>query len=249
MTIESAASEGYKLDGAETNTFTMTEAKSVSVTATQNSPTTGTLVISWTDENVKSVSYTIGNGDAQSATSGAEISVEVDKTVTITAVVADWYKADVSAASFVMTADGKTVTIAAMKIASGDISESTPAADAGITAGDFANATKAEVQNVVSWAQANNVSIADVNAMNFTTPGTKEEAYLLNCANTEAAVTGAKAAFQIPSIKVEGATVTVGVPTGNYNGTIKIKGKASLSDTEWTDKAEGHKFFRAFLTK
>lgn len=78
------------------------------------------------------------------------------------------------------------------------------------------------------------------------------EAFLLNVAPADAAAE--KQNFKITAIAVNtNGTVEVTTTTKNsadqpYNGTVAIKGKATLEDAEWAKKDDKtHKFFRAFL--
>lgn len=85
----------------------------------------------------------------------------------------------------------------------------------------------------------------------FSDAGTiKIEAYLLNVANTEAAIAEGKANFKIPAITVDAnGTVTVTDPEGSYNGVITIKGSVTVNGTYDLDKADTTaRFFKAFLS-
>ena len=86
----------------------------------------------------------------------------------------------------------------------------------------------------------------------------KVEAYLLNCVNTDAAITEAKANFKIPSITIDAngtVTVTSPDPDGSkYNGVITIKGSVTVNGTynlvKGTDGKfpENARFFKAYLS-
>ena len=118
-----------------------------------------------------------------------------------------------------------------------DIPENTTA---GERYGDKVPATLANVdaKQLCAWAQTNRT----------TGDAIIENAFLLNCANTEKAVEDAEKAFKIPSITVAAdGTVTVGEPEGTFNGTIKKFGKVELSDAEWIENKEGAKFFELKL--
>lgn len=94
------------------------------------------------------------------------------------------------------------------------------------------------------WAMGNG-SVA------FSNAGTiKIEAYLLNVANTDAAIAEGKANFKIPAIMVDAnGTVTVTDPKGSYNGVITIKGSVTVNGTYNLDKADTTaRFFKAFLS-
>ena len=82
------------------------------------------------------------------------------------------------------------------------------------------------------------------------------EAFLLNVAPEAAAVAAEKANFKVTAITVsaDGTVVTVTTTTQNskgdaYNGTVKVKGKVNLTDSNatWVEKNATHKFFKAFL--
>ena len=120
----------------------------------------------------------------------------------------------------------------------------TAAAAFGIT-GDLANADAAAL---ATWAKAKSVSFdGRVDALSS---DTALKAFLLNVAVDVAAVEEAEAAFKIPSITVgTDGTVTVASPTGTFNGTVTIKGCATLNGTynlEADDDAA--RFFKAFLS-
>lgn len=102
------------------------------------------------------------------------------------------------------------------------------------------------------WAMGNG-SVA------FSNAGTiKIEAYLLNVANTDAAIAEGKANFKIPAITVDAngtVTVTSPDPDGSkYNGVITIKGSVTVNGTYDFVKGaddkfpEGARFFKAFLS-
>lgn len=209
------------------------------------------LTVTVVGEGVASVTVTTNSVVVQDFTSGTPIKVLQDAKVTITTTVADWYKA-VAPQKFDMPAESKGVTISTTKIASSDIGDETPAADAGITEGDFTSANKENVQKVVDWAKANNVSLDDVKAMNFKSPGMKEEAYLLNCANTKEAIDAKKANFKITSFTLVDGKLTPTLPSG-YNGTVREKGTDSISGNtiNWTyvtpENRGQFKFIKAVL--
>lgn len=251
VTISATAAEGYTLNKITDASFNMpAEAKSVSITAV---PKTGALTVTWTDKkNITKVVYIVDKVETE-LVSGTAVDIEVGKTVTIVATVSGWNKVTGIPEAFAMTAEGKSVTIEVAAIsADTDIGETTKPEDVGITGGDFASAAPTELKKVVNWAKDKNVSVADVNAMNFTTPGIKEEAYLLNCANTEDAVTAAKAEFKITSFTLVDGKLTPTLPSG-YNGTVREKGTDSISGNtiNWTyvtpENRGQFKFIKAVL--
>ena len=107
----------------------------------------------------------------------------------------------------------------------------------------------AEADKLAIWAKAN--SVAYVGAAG----AIKVEAYLLNVANTDAAIAEGKANFKIPAITVDAnGTVTVTPPNGGYNGVITIKGSVTVNGAYDLVKGaddkfpEGARFFKAFLS-
>lgn len=111
--------------------------------------------------------------------------------------------------------------------------------------GDLASAP---ADKLATWAKANGVSYAGAAG------AIKVEAYLLNCANTDDAITEAKADFKIPSITVDAnGTVTVTDPEGSYNGVITIKGSETVNGNYTLEKVDGKfpenaRFFKAYLS-
>ena len=110
----------------------------------------------------------------------------------------------------------------------------------GIT-GELADA---EADKLAIWAKANGAPYVGA------TEAIKVEAYLLNVANTDAAIADGKANFKIPAITVDAnGTVTVTDPEGSYNGKITIKGSVTVNGTYDLDKADATaRFFKAFLS-
>lgn len=101
----------------------------------------------------------------------------------------------------------------------------------------------ADAKAVATWAKANNVEYAAKGSI-------LPEAFLLNCANTQAAIDEAAANFKITAITVAGDTVTIKPADGaDYgNGKVVIEGATSLaSPISWHEKTTGDHFFRATL--
>ena len=100
----------------------------------------------------------------------------------------------------------------------------------------------ADAKAVATWAEANKVAYADKGSI-------LPEAFLLNCANTQAAIDEAAANFKITAITVSGDTVTIAPADGaDYgNGKVVIEGTATLSPISWHEKTDGDHFFRATL--
>ena len=137
--------------------------------------------------------------------------------------------------------------VVAPKGGSGDDWPETPSSVSGQTAeaafgitGDLANA---DAGTLATWAKANNVDYDDRTTAILT------DAFLLNCANTQAAINEAKEDFKITSITVVGDTVTITpAEASTYgNGKVVIEGTATLSPISWHEKTAGDHFFRATL--
>ena len=141
--------------------------------------------------------------------------------------------------------EGNVYTVVA-KSAAEDWPEN-PSTMAGQTAGAAygleGELADAEADKLAIWAKANGVSYAGA------AEAIKVEAYLLNVANTDAAIAEGKANFKIPAITVDAnGTVTVTPPSG-YNGVITIKGSVTVNGTYNLDKADTTaRFFKAFLS-
>jgi hypothetical protein len=100
----------------------------------------------------------------------------------------------------------------------------------------------ADAKAVATWAEAKGVAYADKG-------GILPEAFLLDCANTQAAIDEAAANFKVTAITVAGDTVTITPADGaDYgNGKVVIEGTATLSPISWHEKTDGDNFFRATL--
>ena len=101
----------------------------------------------------------------------------------------------------------------------------------------------ADAKAVATWAEAKGVDYADKGSI-------LPEAFLLNCANTQAAIDEAAEDFKINAITIVGDTVTIDPADGAVygNGQIVIEGATSLaSPISWHEKAAGDHFFRATL--
>ena len=115
-------------------------------------------------------------------------------------------------------------------------------ASAGEVWSDVSDAlTNANAKALAAWATTNGVDFADSVSI-------KLEAFLLNCANTDAAIAEAEEKFTIPAITINAdGSVTVTPPEGDYNGSISILGAESLGG-EWHEQSAGDRFFKAELT-
>ena len=96
---------------------------------------------------------------------------------------------------------------------------------------------------LAAWATAKSVAFKDASTIIL-------DAYLLNCANTTDAVDVAKEEFKITSITIGAdGTVTVTTPADKgYNGTVTVKGCATVNGTYDLDIDNPNaRFFKAFL--
>ena len=134
-----------------------------------------------------------------------------------------------------------------------EITDTTTAADLGITSGAFTNATPEVLRKLSKWAKTNDVPYGGeaVNAMAFDVNGNPatvlEEAYLLNCAVSE--VAEKKALFRFDEI-IPGTEPSIDATP--YNGRVRILGSQALEGGgAWSESAEdlatAH-FFKAILT-
>lgn len=107
---------------------------------------------------------------------------------------------------------------------------------------DASEATKAKFD---AWDSTYNNNGRD-------TESAQQAAFLLNVAPADAAAELLKFKVTAIDVKADG-TVAVTAPTTNsageeYNGTVVIKGKASLDESAWAVKDDKtHQFFKAFL--
>lgn len=130
-----------------------------------------------------------------------------------------------------------------------DSSTITPGTTAATTYPDLASSAlaTADAKELTDWATTHTVAYADVVAA----PANYVEAFLLNCALAD--VTTEKAAFKAKiTVAADGTvTVTLDDTTKTYNGTLQLKGKANLTDAEWTDVAapsSSYKFYKYTLS-
>ena len=90
-------------------------------------------------------------------------------------------------------------------------------------------------KRLAAWATAKGVDFADAATI-------KTEAFLLNCANTDAAIEKAKEEFKFKAIK-PGEVPEI---DGDFNGTVVIKGSTDLET--WNEKASASdSFYKAVL--
>ena len=208
---------------------------------------------------------TTGGANATITTDPADVSALTGETeVTITATAAqdytydgvdlgtDWtYDSQTDAISMTTNISENTTVVvpdAVSEQSQEDWPEGQDLIDAeGKAAGDlFPGITNAlataDAKAVATWAEANNVAYAAKGSI-------LPEAFLLNCANTQAAIDEAAANFKVTAITVVGDTVTITPADGaDYgNGKVVIEGTATLSPISWHEKTDGDHFFRATL--
>ena len=209
---------------------------------------------------------TTGGANATVTTSPANVSALTEETeVTITSTPETGYTyngVDLTDTGFTYDSESDTISktlivsadteVAVPGAVSGQSSEDWPEGQdlddvAGKAAGDqFPGITNAlataDAKAVATWAEAKGVAYADKG-------GILPEAFLLNCANTQAAIDEAAANFKVTAITVVGDTVTITPADGaDYgNGKVVIEGTATLSPISWHEKTDGDHFFRATL--
>ena len=218
---------------------------------------------------------TLGTGVASvTVTDSASVAFVTDATTNFTGVAAgnatiaidydDWYVAagDYENGDTIDISADDAIAITAKQAAAADVTGK-QASDFGITTGGFASADETTLKKVIGWAEANGVSVSDVNDMTFSNPAgstNAEKAYLLGispatyAANPAAAEAEAVAALEIASIEyVNGAWViksqnNKGDGDALLNGHIDIYGATTLAGP-WAPDTVGAKFFKAVLVK
>ena len=208
---------------------------------------------------------TTGGANAEITTDPTDVSALTEETeVTITAtatngftyatvdLAGDWTYDSQTDAISMTTNISENTTVVVPDAVSEQSQEDWPEGEAlidaeGKAAGDlFPGITNAlataDAKAVATWAEANNIAYADKGSI-------LPEAFLLNCANTQAAIDEAAANFKITAITVAGDTVTIAPADGvDYgNGKVVIEGTATLSPISWHEKTTGDHFFRATL--
>lgn len=229
------AADGYKIKtGDETQNITMNSnqtAKTPEVTAIQYATVTITPVDNCT--------ITVKNGETAVAT-GAKFDIDDKVTLTVTRTPADGYELDnCQTPESVTLSEAKeyTITAAVKPVSSGKTYPTYIPAGAS-------EATKAKFD---TWSTSKAGGDRDTASANM-------EAFLLNVAPNAVTVAAEKANFKVTAITVNAdGSVTVTTTTTNsskepYNGTVKVKGKVNLTDSEWLPKDDTqHRFFKAFL--
>lgn len=112
----------------------------------------------------------------------------------------------------------------------------------------FANVN---AKQLATWAWKSGIGNVSFNAAK-TDGGILVKAFLLNCANTIAAIEENEPDFKFASIVPGSAPTENNIYNhANYNGEILIQGKCNLSDASWLDSGDANfkncKFFRAIL--
>ena len=204
---------------------------------------------------VNGVAWTIDGTTTNTTLTG---SASAGATVTIADVTyADWYVADTTSLYKGQTATvaaGASYAVNAKMIGEGgdkiEVPAGTTAADLGISNAAFANDTPEQLTKLAVWAQAKNVSkstINDTSVMSFDPETETAKAFLLNCAVSEVETEAAK--FKFDSI-TPGETPEIDQDlVDSYNGTVTVKGAATVDGTYSAPVPEGAKFFKATLTK
>lgn len=229
--------DGYKTLVVKVNNVVVAPDENRKVTFTVNATTTVDLsatkitYATLTITPVDNCTIVVTNGD-DVVTTGAKFDVDDKVELTVTRAAANGYELDGYQASETITMTNDVEVTAAVK-------STTPAKDypAYIADGDK--------QKYDTWAST--YEIAD----RKDTHAALQDAYLLNVAPDKAESEAAK--FACVSITVNGTTVTVTASAENsdgnaYNGTVEIKGSATLTGTynlETSDKTA--RFFKAFL--
>ena len=97
-------------------------------------------------------------------------------------------------------------------------------------------------------AKANLEDIVNAMAFEGNDANTREEkAYLFNVANTDEAVAAAEAAFAFTSITPGTVPSIPAATTENYNGTVTVKGCATVNGTYVAPATTEHQFYKAEL--
>ena len=181
--------------------------------------------VNWAaDAGVQGARYSIEDGDQDvEAENGEAIAVPDGKKITVVgfADTNNWYYITGGTGTWSIAAS--TIVTAAKR----DVSTPATAEEVGLS-GAFADADVNVVSNVMSWAQANDKTVADVNAMTFGASGdpvgVDAEAYLLNCAPADVATEAAK--FKVTSFSVDASgNISITPADGDAfgNGTVELR--------------------------
>ena len=208
--------------------------------------------VNWAaDASVLGARYSIEDGDQNvEAVNGEAIAVPDGKKITVVgfADTNNWYYITGGTGTWSIAAS--TIVTAAKR------DEATPATaeDVGLS-GAFADADVNVVSNVMSWAQANDKTVADVNAMTFGASGdpvgVDAEAYLLNCAPADVATEAAK--FKVTSFSVDASgniSITPADGDAYGNGSVEVRYSSTLGGEYTTTKPVGNQcFIKVFLVR
>ena len=119
---------------------------------------------------------------------------------------------------------------------------------AGVTAGTAWSALKSSALAAADAAKLQNWA-KNVGKVAFESAGDiKLDAFLLNCANADAAIATAKAEFKFTAFDPEKLPTASDFDAKGYNGVVTIEGRASLDSGDWAAAKTGDHFFRAILS-
>ena len=215
-------------------------------------PSGHTVTITWDSEDPISSVYYQTNGAAMApATSGTGITVADGATFTITALTSsDWTKVSGLVTDLAINADTNFLLSAAQFDPATDFAGKTAAeiaAETGINNGSaLVTAGPEKIKAAVRWAEVNGVSVATVNAMDFTAGSEDQAAKAFLFGVSLAAVEEAEAAFAFPSITPGEVPSIPTETTKNYNGTVTVKGCDTVNGT-YGPATTSHKFYKAEL--
>ena len=229
VTVTWTAAEDCKITAGATEQITM-DGNKEAATPTVEAIQYATVMITPVDN----CTITVKNGNADVAT-GAKFDIDNKVKLTVTRTPAAGYVLDNCAPEQVLCLDAENtyeITAAVKPVYPNYIPE---------------NATADTKLKFDEWVTNKANDDRDTASANM-------EAFLLNVAPNAAAVAAEKANFKVTAITVNAdGSVTVTTTTTNsrkelYNGTVKVKGKVNLTDSEWLPKDDTqHRFFKAFL--
>lgn len=218
-----ASSSDYKITAGAEQVITM------DADTTANSPTV--VAITWatvTITQVENCTIVVTQADDTPVTTGTKFDVDNKVVLTVTRTAADGYELKDCLSTEQITVTGNcTITATVVSYPSYIPEGSTETKTAFDT-----------------W-------VANKASGDRDTAGANMDAFLLNVAPGAAATE--KTNFKITAITVNAdGTVTVTTTTANsndepYNGKVVVKGKVDLTDADWVEKKDTHKFFKAFL--
>jgi len=230
-----------------------------SLTGEKEEPAGYTMSITLGDHVTKAI-YAI-NGGASVTNTASESGIAVDNGATVAIIEVCYGEGYRRPESGDMKGTEKTVASdniafefsAAVYDPTKDLPSDVTPSEVGITAGAFKDAQPGEVNKVVKWASTKGFTLNDINAMDFSGElDALEQAYLLNCSETE--LDAELEAFAVASITFDAdgkPVIPEGVEGKNYNGTIKKQGATSVGTPDWEDivAEKAYNFFRFLLVK